>query len=86
MLRQYKQIAGEPVHVRDCYVWAEIHYLDSKTDYRECLLERPHSPCENELVMLDSLRESPNSNSIVSLAVPLAVLILSGLFMYLVLT
>jgi len=85
MVNQYKQIGGEPVHIRDCYVWAEIYYLDSKTDYREYLPERPHSLPENELVMLDSPRESLNPNSIMSWAVPLAVMVLSGLFMYLVL-
>ena len=39
MVNQDKQIGGEPVHIRDCYVWAEIYYLDSKTDYREYLPE-----------------------------------------------
>jgi hypothetical protein len=28
---------GVPLHVGDCRVWAEINYLDSPTDYRECL-------------------------------------------------
>lgn len=32
-----KHIGGEAFHVRDCYVWAEISYLDSPTDYREYL-------------------------------------------------
>jgi len=83
MVNQYKQIGGEPVHIRDCHVWAEIYYLDSKTDYREYLPERPHALPESELVMLDSSKESPNPNSIVSWAVLLAVIVLSGLFMYL---
>ena len=85
MVNQYKQIGGEPVHIRDCYVWAEIYYLDSKTDYREYLPERPRTLPECELVMLDSSREVPDPNSIVSLALPLAVVVLSGLFIYLVL-
>ncbi len=84
MVNQYKQIGGEPVHIRDCYVWAEIYYLDSKTDYRECLLEPAHPALENELVMLDSSVELFSPNSIVSWAAPLAVFVLSGLFMYLV--
>ena len=83
MVNQYTQIGGEPVHIRDCYVWAEIYYLDSKTDYREYLPERAPSLPENELVMLDS--PSPTPNSIVSAAVPLALVVLSALFMYLVL-
>jgi len=43
------------LHVQDCRIWAEISYLDSPTDYRECL---PGCiPCESErrgLTMLDS--------------------------------
>jgi hypothetical protein len=85
MVNQYKQIGGEAVHIRDCYVWAEIYYLDSKTDYREYLTERAPSLPENELIMLDSSRESPNPNSIVSWAVPLALVVLSALLMYLIL-
>jgi hypothetical protein len=34
---QKAQLSGTAVHVRDCYVWAEIQYLDSTTDYREYL-------------------------------------------------
>ncbi|HXY10204.1 MAG TPA: hypothetical protein VEI52_20345 [Terriglobales bacterium] len=49
------QIGGSAVHVGDCYIWAAISYLDSPTDYRECL---PHGRrrtlrFDNELVMLD---------------------------------
>ena len=25
------------MHLGDCYIWSEIYYLDSPTDYRECL-------------------------------------------------
>ena len=31
---------GTSCHIGDCYVWAEIFYLDSPTDYREYLPER----------------------------------------------
>ena len=31
------KIGGSSAHVADCYVWAEIYYLDSPTDYREYL-------------------------------------------------
>jgi hypothetical protein len=85
MVNHYKKIGGEAVHIRDCYVWAEIYYLDSKTDYREYLTERAPSLPENELIMLDSSKESPNPNSIVSWAVPLALVVLSALLMYLIL-
>jgi len=33
------------MHVGDCYVWSEIYYLDSPTDYRECLPPHRISPC-----------------------------------------
>jgi hypothetical protein len=84
MVNHYKQIGGEPVHIRDCYVWAEIYYLDSNTDYLEYLPEHPNALLDSELVMLDSPRKSPNPNSVVSWAVPIAVIALSGLFIYLV--
>jgi hypothetical protein len=80
MVNQYKQIGGEAVHIRDCYVWAEIYYLDSKTDYREYLPEPPRSLPDSELVMLDSSRESLSSNSILTRAALLAAVVLSALF------
>jgi hypothetical protein len=32
-----EEIGGEGIHVRDCYVWTEISYLDSSADFREYL-------------------------------------------------
>jgi len=32
-----RQTGGLAIHVKDCYVWAEIQYLDSTTNYREYL-------------------------------------------------
>ena len=43
--------------VGDGYIWTEIHYLDSATDYRECLPERSLRSAPkvaDDLVMLDS--------------------------------
>jgi hypothetical protein len=51
--RQEKWIGGNGSHVGDCYVWAEIHYLDSATDYREFLPCSAPMPPNGELVMLD---------------------------------
>lgn len=51
-----KQLGGEAFHVRDCYVWAEIQYLDSPTDYREYLPQRTTSSSgrtDSELVITD---------------------------------
>jgi hypothetical protein len=49
------EIGGSAVHVGDCYIWAAISYLDSPTDYRECLPYRSRRTLlsDNELVMLD---------------------------------
>ena len=64
MLNQDKRIGGEAVHIRDCYVWAEIYYLDSPTNYCECLPQNPVAPRtipESDLVMLDSSGNSLSS-------------------------
>ena len=56
-----EQIGGSAVHVGDCYIWAAISYLDSPTDYRECLPHhgrRPTVLSEDELVMLDERAHS----------------------------
>lgn len=47
-------VSGTCFHVKDCYVWAEIYYLDSPTDYREYLPKRRAGPSFGELIMLDS--------------------------------
>jgi hypothetical protein len=47
-----KKIGGTSCHIGDCYVWAEIHYLDSPTDYRE-YLSASNLESRHELVMLD---------------------------------
>lgn len=51
---------GKEFHVRDCYVWFEIHYLDSATDYRECLPQNEiHAPIHNhDRILLDPSRDS----------------------------
>jgi hypothetical protein len=46
-------VSGTCFHVKDCYVWAEIYYLDSPTDYRECL-PKQRAGSVGELIMLDS--------------------------------
>jgi hypothetical protein len=44
------------LHVQDCLVWAEIHYLDSPTDYREHLPQNrlQLSTQRDDLEMLDA--------------------------------
>jgi hypothetical protein len=57
-----EEIGGEGIHVRDCYVWTEISYLDSPSDFREYLpQDRKWKPNDDRLVMLDSPRQSLRS-------------------------
>jgi hypothetical protein len=59
---QRKEIGGEGIHIRDCYVWAEIYYLDSPSDYREYLpRDRQWRPPGHVLEMLDFPRQSLRS-------------------------
>jgi hypothetical protein len=55
LTREERWIGGNGSHAGDCYVWAEINYLDSPTDYREFLPSSAPSPMPpiGELVMLD---------------------------------
>lgn len=53
--RDTGRIGGQEFHVGDCRVWAEIQYLDSETNYRECLLDdssRHERSRDEEIVML----------------------------------
>lgn len=82
MLDQHKQIGGEAVHIRDCYVWAEISYLDSSTDYREFLPQLPANPgtvSRDELVMLDT--DWSLSNARGTLAIAGQFLVVSGVIL-----
>ena len=47
-------------HVGDCYIWADIYYLDSVTDYRECLPPHIQEAASDlgDLVMLDEMTPS----------------------------
>jgi hypothetical protein len=51
-----RDIDGAGFHIRDCYVWAEIWYLDSPTSYRECLPENGHTQArrDDDFILLDS--------------------------------
>jgi hypothetical protein len=37
----HPQIGGQSFHIGDCFIWAEINYLDSPSDYREYLQPNP---------------------------------------------
>jgi hypothetical protein len=77
-----RHVGGDTFQVRDCYVWAEIYYLDSLTDYRECLphaRDEPRCTVGEDLVMLDSRIRRPQGSP--SKSLPLVTLgILSVLF------
>lgn len=58
----HDEIGGEGIHVRDSYVWMEISYLDSPSDFREYLpQDRQWKPTDNRLVTLGSRRKSLRS-------------------------
>jgi hypothetical protein len=76
------KIGGEGIHVRDCYVWAEISYLDSPSDFREYLLQDRHwKPNDDRLLMLDSPRRSVIGDALAGLVV-VAITILTIGFVY----
>ena len=50
------KIGGLAVYVGDCYIWAAIAYLDSPTDYRECLSHGKEQPAWRSASVM-SLRE-----------------------------
>jgi hypothetical protein len=72
------QVGGEAFHLRDGYVWAEIYYLDSPTDYREWLPQRASTArVDSELVLLDSCGiRSSSQNALCKL--PMWLSIISG--------
>ena len=51
-----EETGGEGIHVRDCYVWTEISYLDSPSDFRECL------PQDGQWKPNDDPLDSPRSS------------------------
>jgi len=54
------RIGGSPAYIGDCYLWAEIYYLDSPTDYREFLPGKrvPDDTAGQNLVLLDDFAPS----------------------------
>jgi hypothetical protein len=78
----HRQIGGGTFRVSDCYIWAEINYLDSPTNYREYLPQscrESRRPADEEWVMLD--RPLVSQNSLVESLIPLFLFIVSGVFL-----
>jgi hypothetical protein len=92
MAHESKHTGGVPFHVGDCYIWAAISYLDSLTDYRECLARHSAHHLRSlacaDLIMLDSLKQPPISRTkrrlALEWAVPFLLLLVAGMFLYLI--
>lgn len=84
MLNPGREISGECFHVGDSYVWSEIRYLDSATDYRDFLPQRPIQPTaiNSELVMLDSHGHGMARDRVVSLILLLIPVVIFLLVLY----
>ncbi len=60
------EIGGRTIQIKDCYIWSEIYYLDSPTDYREYLPKHGVSPRAvpgDNLIMLDGLSRPSKRHS-----------------------
>ena len=78
-----EQIGGVSVRVADPYIWAAIHYLDSPTDYRECVpysRRRAEAP-EGKLVMLDESHPSRWTGSLAVMIIGTATCAVMSLLM-----
>jgi len=87
-LADHRRMGGEGVHIGDCYVWAEIYYLDSPTNYRDylpqdCVLE-PRTVPLDDWVILESSERSPRRGNkpLLGWMVFLSILLISGLVSY----
>jgi len=80
-----QRIGGESVHISECYVWAEIYYLNSATDYREYVPQNgadgPRSISLDNCVPLEFSERAPGrgAQSLSSLMAFLFVLLICGL-------
>jgi len=76
---------GREFRVRDCYVWSEIHYLDSTTDYCEYLpvsVVGARKIATADLVMLDDARHSSSNRTFRGLGVLVIFLVACWILWY----
>lgn len=76
---------GREFRVGDSYIWSEIHYLDSTTDYREYLPQLvvgARKITHNDFVMLDSCRRSSRKHTFLAFAVVVMCLVAFWLLSY----
>jgi hypothetical protein len=87
-LANRQRMGGESVHIGDCYVWAEIYYLDSPTNYRDYLPQDrvlgPRTVPLDDWVILESSERSPGRGKkpLLGWIVFLSILLISGLVSY----
>ena len=81
---EHKRMGGEVIHIGDCQVWVEIHYLDSQTNYRECLPQKRKPFRSDEFLLLCPSRSSPrlDPRSVLAWGKLLLFFGISWLFMY----
>jgi hypothetical protein len=74
-------VAGNCFRVGDAYIWSEIYYLDSPTDYREYLPAGSATPMagRGDLVMTDDSRPGYKLFTVFSAAVAMILLLLGYL-------
>ena len=62
-LADHQRMGGEGVYIGDCYVWAEIYYLNSTSDYREYLpqdgADGPRSISHDNWIPLEFSERAP---------------------------
>jgi hypothetical protein len=77
-----ESVAGICFRVGDAYIWSEIAYLDSSTDYREYLPDRLTKAMagRGELLMLDSSPSDPKLFAVITVAAAAILLLLGYLF------
>src|ERR1700704_6242446 len=84
-LADHQRIGGGNVHISDCYVWAEIYYLNSTSDYREYIsrngADGPRSISLDNGVPLEFSERAPGRGA-QSLMGFLCVLLICGLVCY----
>jgi len=78
-------VQSNAVHIQDCRVWAEIHYLDSATDYREYLAQSRVQPggARGDLVIQADSERQPQAKTIdLSMLLAGIVLVLASGYLY----
>jgi hypothetical protein len=57
-----EEVGGETIRIGDCFVWSEIYYLDSPTDYCEYIPNKKPSSARIEGCSRTELRLGPKTD------------------------